>query len=104
MSNPLTLPIARLRAHGCKVSTILGHDPQIGSFQYRVTYPATATIPPQRTLGHAHLRNYRSENRSFVYASVYRVGQPIQPREVREAAGNDVALVLTEIANRLEGA
>lgn len=27
MSKPTTLPLARLRAAGCRVSTLLGHDP-----------------------------------------------------------------------------
>jgi len=39
MATALTLPIARLRAAGCKVSTIVGHDPKIGDFLYSVTLP-----------------------------------------------------------------
>jgi len=37
MPNPTSLPIARLRAVGNRVATLLGHDPVIGDFKYRVT-------------------------------------------------------------------
>lgn len=39
MATALTLPIARLRAAGCKVSTAIGHDPNIGDFIYSIRLP-----------------------------------------------------------------
>lgn len=47
MASPLTLPIARLRAAGCKVGHIVGHDPIttgahprfVGKWQYSITTP-----------------------------------------------------------------
>lgn len=39
MANATSLAIAQFRALGCKVSTLLGHDPKIGSWQYSITLP-----------------------------------------------------------------
>jgi hypothetical protein len=47
MSSPLTLPVARLRATGCKVGHVVGHDPITtsahpnftGKWQFSITTP-----------------------------------------------------------------
>jgi hypothetical protein len=42
--NPLTLPLAQLRAAGCRVSTVLGHYPGAGRWIYSITPPAGLSL------------------------------------------------------------
>ena len=39
MTRPTTLPIARLRDLGCRVHTLIGHDPKHGIWRYGVVLP-----------------------------------------------------------------
>ena len=102
MATSLTLPIARLRAAGCKVSTIIGHDPAIGDFLYRVTLPKGIPGHYQRTLGHATLQSFPQERSVVIRSCRYRVGQPIPDRQERGAAGVEAARLLESLADHVE--
>lgn len=98
----LTLPIARLRAAGCKVSTVIGHDPSIGDFLYSVTLPKGIPGHYQMTLGQATLQSRPAERRVIVRSARYRVGQPIPDRQERNAARVEAARLLESLADHVE--
>lgn len=102
MATALTLPIARLRAAGCKVSTIIGHDPNIGDFKYRVTLPDGIPGHYQRTIGSATLTSYPTEHRVEVRSFRYRVGQPIPDKQERNASGIETARLLESLADHVD--
>lgn len=80
MSNPTSLPIARLRAAGNRVSTLLGHDPNIGDFKYRVTLLDGTT--------------------RVIESCVYRVGQKTDPA-VRDGSEQRAARRLAGLADEV---
>ena len=102
MATALTLPIARLRAAGCKVSTIVGHDPSIGDFLYSVTLPNGIPGHYQRTIGQATLQSRPSEHRVIIRSARYRVGQPIPDKQERGAAGVEAARLLESLADHVD--
>lgn len=102
MATSLTLPIARLRAAGCRVSTVIGHDPSIGDFIYSVTLPKGIPGHYQRTLGYATLQSRPAERRVIVTSCRYRVGQPIPDRQERGAAGVEAARLLESLADHVD--
>lgn len=106
--NPLTLPIARLRAAGCKVSTVIGHDPNIGDFIYSIRVPdaigdlreaATATL----RLGFASVSvpRHSDGHRLIVKACAYRMGIST-PAPVADQYRRDAAKLLGLIADLIE--
>ena len=103
MSLPTSTPIGRLRAAGCKVSTIIGHDPNIGSWLYSVTLPDGIPTGGQSTLGHARTTCYPAGTPKVVTvrASVYRVGERTD-RQLARAAGVDTARALDQLADHVE--
>ena len=102
MTNPLSLPIARLRAAGCKVSTIIGHDPAIGDFVYSVTLPVGIPGHYQRTIGQAILQSRPSERRVIIRSARYRVGQPTPGKQERNAAGVEAARLIESLADHVD--
>lgn len=102
MATALTLPIARLRAAGCKVSTIIGHDPAIGDFLYRVTLPKGIPGHYQRTIGQATLQSLPSGRLVIIRSARYRPGHPIPDRQERDAAGIEAARLLESLADHVE--
>ena len=100
MTTALTIQIARLRAAGCKVSTIIGHNPAIGSFQYSVTLPKGIPTDAQITLGHARMQHRPSEGRTLIWASVYRIDRPLD-RQLIAAARVDAANLLGRFADHV---
>ena len=106
MATALTLPIARLRAAGCKVSTPLGHDPAIGDFIYTVVLPNGIPGHYQRTLGRATLQSQRllttGQWRVTVRSCAYRVGQPRPDKQDRNARLVEAARLLESLADHVE--
>lgn len=101
----LTGPIGRLRGAGCKVSTIIGHDPNIGSFLYRVSLPDGIPTGAQSILGHAHCSDVRPSEgpgRVLIWASVYRLNAPLPDKQLRNAAEVDTARALERLADHVE--
>ena len=103
MSLPTSTPIGRLRAAGCKVSTMIGHDPRIGSWLYSVTLPAGIPTGGQSTLGHARTTCYPAGTPKVVTvrASVYRPGERTD-KQLARAAGVDTARALDQLADHVE--
>lgn len=102
MATALTLPIARLRAAGCKVSISLGHDPELGDYLYRVTLPKGIPGHYQRAIGQATLQSRPAERLVIVRSRRYRVGQPIPGRQERNAAAVEAARLLESLADHVE--
>lgn len=102
MATSLTLPIARLRAAGCRVSTIIGHDPKIGDFKYRVILPKGIPGHYQRTIGSATLTSYPAEHRVEIRSFRYRIGHPIPDKAERNASGVETARLLESLADHVE--
>ena len=102
MATALTLPIARLRAAGCKVSTIVGHDPKIGDFLYSVTLPKGIPGHYQRAIGQATLQSWPAERQVIIRSCRYRIGQPIPDRQERVAAGIEAARLLESLADHVD--
>lgn len=103
MSLPTSTPVGRLRAAGCKVSTVIGHDPNIGSWLYSVTLPDGIPTGGQSTLGHARTTCYpaATPKKVMVRASVYRPGVRTD-RQLARAAGVDAARALDQLADHVE--
>lgn len=104
MSTALTLPIARLRAAGCRVSTVLGHD-RVGAFIYGVTLPDGIPFPTERRIGLAVTENPRDGywiRRRIIVRSVGRhlgaQSKPV-PKDITNRIGLDAAAALTYIAD-----
>lgn len=104
MTNPLTLPIARLRGAGATVSTVVGHDPAIGVWHYSVTPPAAFTV--------AHLARDLSTvtpevrvetfgERVIVSASGYRGDAPLPSKAERDRLRGLVAATLHAFADKI---
>jgi hypothetical protein len=102
MATSLTLPIARLRAAGCKVSTIIGHDPNIGDYLYKVTLPKGIPGHYQLTIGQATLRSRPVAREVVIRSARYRIGQPIPDRQERNAAGVEAARLFESLADHVD--
>lgn len=101
-TNPLTLPIARLRAAGCKVSAVIGHAPEIGDFIYRVTLPEGATGPGSDVVGNASIRRHAFRADGLIVSGfAYRPGIHT-PAAVAEEYRADVARALEVVADHVE--
>lgn len=104
MPNPLTLPIARLRAAGATVSTVIGHDPGVGTWTYSVTPPAAfiiahlvrdlSTISPE-------VRVDASRERVILHASGYRGNAPLPSKAERDRLRGLMAATLHTFADKI---
>lgn len=107
MASKTALPIARLRSLGCRVGTVIGHNPAISDFIYGVTLPKGIELPlaTSKFRGSARADMARgSKSRIIVKACSYRMGEPLPGREVRERNEADVAGLLNAIADALSKA
>lgn len=107
-----SLPIARLRALGCKVSTVIGHSPEISDHIYSVTLPTDVATRFDGTLanvnGRVVMSNYgvatlrlAQDGRLIVSACSYRSGRPTPGPDVRRRNESDAAGMLTRIGDAL---
>jgi len=106
MASKTALPIARLRALGCRVGHVVGHDPRIGDWKYGVTLPKGIELPLEvsKFNGTARADTIPGEkDRIVVGAYLYRVGKPAPSRDRRAEAERDVAGLLSAIADVLNG-
>lgn len=106
MVSPLTLPIARLRASGAKVSTTLGHDPALGIWHYAVTPPGDVgptefTDIAQDAQAGVRVSVARDRERVLYEKSVYREGQPAHKIDLAQAE-RTLAARLASAAGYLE--
>lgn len=124
MTSPLSLPLARLRATGAKVHTILGHDPiTTGSHPDATSRWQYGIVPPERhagkdiedllwsydhdwsaTFGEADAYNFR-DGRIMVTAFGRpdpKAKKPAQVRAVRRHVEQELATLLTRIATVME--
>jgi hypothetical protein len=106
MSSPISLPVAKLRALGCKVSTLFGHDPNIGSWKYGVTLPGRGIgareftdIDQDADAGVAV--RVAPDGRVLYSLVLYRPGQPLPDKAAREAAEKRLAARLDSAAGYL---
>lgn len=106
--NPLTMPIARLRAAGCKVSTVIGHDPAIGDFVYSIRVPDSfgdlregTTLEVAFGVASARVLSYSDGRRLTVRAHAYRRGL-VTPADVVEHYRRDTATLLSKLADTIE--
>lgn len=105
MASPTTLPIARLRAAGCKVSTVIGHWPEIGNFQYSIRVPDSLGDLRERTtvadcgIAKAYVPRISDGHHLIVQAIV-----PAEERgkQRNRAAHVEVGHVLAELAAIIE--
>ena len=106
MVAPTSLPIARLRAAGCKVSTQLGHDPNIGDFKYGIILPAPMGATELTDItqdAQAGVRVHAAGRRWVTYElCLYRVGQPLPDKADREAAHARIGARLASAASYVE--
>jgi len=106
MANPLSLPIAHLRAAGAKVSTVIGHDPNIGDWIYSVTPPAAfsvdhlvlalALVSPD-----VRVRVAPDRERIIVSATSYRTNAPLPPKAERNRRRDLLAATLHVFADKI---
>jgi len=105
-----SLPIARLRALGCKVSTVIGHDPRIADFIYSVRTPdsvgdlrenLTDDMVATRGRAIARVPGMSDGHHITVMACSYRGGQLIPDQATRDENERDVAWLLSAIADVL---
>ena len=117
MSTILTLPIARLRAAGCKVSTVIGHDPAIGNFIYSIRVPdeigdlrevdpasegnRATNVRSRLGKASASVPRYSDGHHVVVQATAYRIGK-VTPKNVADEYRYDCAQLLSRVADALE--
>jgi hypothetical protein len=108
MTTVLSLPIARLRAAGCRVATVIGHDPKIGDFKYSIRVPdaigdlregATTSL----SLGYASVSvpRHSDGHHLIVQACAYRRGFKT-PADVAADYMRDTAKLLGMVADLIE--
>lgn len=106
MASPISLPIAQLRDLGCKVNTLWGHDPKIGSFLYGITLPKGVGAPEFTDIdqdAEAGVRVQQVNRQALTYRkSVYRAGQPIADKQEIRAAEVTLARRLESAASYLK--
>ena len=107
--NEVTALVARLRLAGCKVSTVIGHDPNIGEYYYRVTVPkGIHAAIVGRTTNVTHLTTIRRGGPfrdDTVAVRTYRrpFGLPEGERRAAEAERSaSTAKALAEVLRRIE--
>ncbi len=103
MTTALTLPIARLRDSGCKVSTVIGHDPRIGDFIYSVRLPSG--IPPVADPDApcvVLVPRWSDGHHVAVRATIYRPGEPTPNAHDRNVAGLSAAAGLRRLADYVD--
>lgn len=105
MATALTLPIARLRAAGCKVSTVIGHDPNIGDWIYSVRLPDACgdqREAQQQKIEHGRascsVPRHSDGHHVIVQACAYRRGLRT-PDDVKAEYLRDIAALLTQVAD-----
>ena len=109
MASKTALPIARLRALGCRVSTIIGHYPTAKiapSWQYGIVLPDGIELPIDldlavRRFTRASAHVDRSGRRILIRA--FAPGDGKIEKAQREAIEGQVAGLLNKIADRLNG-
>ena len=108
--NPLTLPLARLRSQGCRVSAIIGHDPAIGEWIYGVTPPANSASMATLAAGLSDtdvrrdgvtVTPARYGRRLIVSVSANQRVTADADASLRRAAAHRLADTLTALADRL---
>lgn len=117
MASKTALPIARLRALGCRVSTVIGHDPRIGDWIYSVRVPdsvgdlrempevrqdAAATARSAQGMAMVKLPRHSDGHHLIVNTALYRVGVTTD-RQLVQQAERDVAALLSALADVLNG-
>ena len=106
MTAPTALPIARLRAAGAKVSTIIGHWPKIGDWIYGVTPPAAYSLDHlmreiRDTSPDVRVTVAPDRGRIIVSMTSYRKNEPLPSRTERERRGALVAATLHRLADKI---
>jgi len=106
MTNPLSLPIARLRAAGAKVSTVIGHDPAIGDLIYSVTPPAAYTLDHlvkelDKIAPEVRVRVAPDGERIVVSVTSYRTDAPLPPKTERARRAGLLAATLHAFADKI---
>lgn len=125
MVSPISLPVARLRASGCRVHHIIGHDPYTGgahpngrpNWHYGIVLPpAVAALSDSRledalwkydhswssTVGDAVAYVSRNDDRILVYARTPedpKATKPAHLRGLRKQTEREVATLLGRIAD-----
>jgi hypothetical protein len=101
MANPTSLPIAQLRALGCKVNTLIGHDPAIGSWQYGITLPdgvgPTEFTDIDQDAQAGVIVRVATDKKRVLYSRVLPRPGMLPPKRIRDAAEK-------QLAERLESA
>lgn len=105
MSSLTGLPVAKFRALGCKVNTLIGHDPRVGIWKYGITLPqgvgATEfTDIDQDAEAGVAVRVLRGGRVGFSLV-LYRTGQPLPDKTTRAAAEKRLAARLDSAAGYL---
>lgn len=108
MTTALTLPIARLRAAGCRVSTVIGHDPNIGDWIYSIRVPdsigdmRTGNRPTVRVgWASASVPRHSDGHHIVVKACAYRKGIRT-PDDVKAEYLRSVADLMTAVADTVD--
>lgn len=108
MTTALTLPIARLRAAGCKVSTVIGHDPNIGDWIYSIRLPAACgdlREDPHQKIVHGRasvsVPRHTDGHHVILQACAYRKGLRT-PDDVKAEYLRDAAALLTKFADAVD--
>lgn len=107
MTSPISLPVAQFRDLGCKVSTLFGHDPKIGSLKYGITLPNKNVGAREFTDidddAKAGVTVHAAPDGRVIYTLVlYRPGQPIPDKQARRAAEVTLARRLESAAGYLK--
>ena len=108
MTSPLALPIARLRATGCRVVTVIGHDPSIGDFKYSVRVPDAIgdlreSGPQAVTLGRASASVPRHSDGHHLIVKAYGYRRGLKtPKTLINECRTDVATLLDGVADVIE--
>ena len=100
MATSLALPIARLRAAGCRVSTIIGHSPKIGDFRYSVRLPDGVPAYRMPSVGNATIDRPRYSDGHHLIVKAG--GVSCAPHRLINDYRLSVANALTEVAEHVE--
>lgn len=101
MASKTALPIARLRALGCKVGTVFyDHEPHLGLWHYSITLPkgvGSGIAEGMSTHGSATLRKAPADDRLILQGGTRGSLTPLHEAET------DVAYLLSALADILTG-
>lgn len=107
MTSPISLPVAQFRDLGCKVSTLFGHDPAIGSWKYGITLPnkrigAREFTDIDQDAEAGVTVHAASDGRVLFSLVLYRPGKPLPSKAERESAERRLAARLASAAGYLK--